>query len=1413
MDEVHKYLYQIDAQTLAGFKKTTENLEHFTQQLIKTGETAPSLKNKLQEAVTGIATNLAGKSPQIAKHFEKLRLELQTLIKDFPSAPTTTKKRLEQYRRVVIDEVDKLLTELRTKQMKAGMYTREMYRYPTKGISYTLGKREPIQYTHLLTQKLNPAFIEYRKNIDKTIAIKKQLNKIFDLTNRSMALTSRSAGKVGESFDEATKKSADFYARTAVGIMILYRLQGALSGVIKLYEDYEKSLAVIRSLTGMTADETIALGDDIIEMSRKVPATAEEMSKIYNDILQSIDLTKEEALDLVSIVVKLAKATGAEAERVTTVMTGILNAFKMSVDEAENLAGQLVMTWEVGVITLEEMEISMGKLAQAAKLAGSNEREMLAMLIGITREGGKAQTNATMLGRTLVDISAPKNIDKLRKIGITLAGTSDVLGMLTQISKAFQDEERKRVILTILGNKLTRQGITLLVNELPRILKEYNRLAEAQGVLGEKFATSTDTMLDKSVVLGNILRATFKNVGKDIVGVKKAIGEVIIFLDKLFEPLRAAHPLLAGLSGLVRSLLTFFGLLAGAGIALGVTFRLLNIEIYRGSGAFTGLIIALVKAAGALWNETWAVLANTKAKQGMTAANLELAASQAGVTTRTVAMAGAISKSTVWLAVAYAGYVAVSSIIGTMNKNRAEEIKKLDDAIARYHRIREEIAMLNDTNKTYMETEDNAEAIKERLKKQIIDLMTKYPDLAEEVGLTIDKNLELILANEGVLTSVEGLQEVIDEFSTLSLRKELDKLIQKSIQTSGTVAGTSMWVQYWRELTSGQIPGTFGYVSREEPFDWDKWVEEKLQKLRNETVRQMRKIMAEAALSSGEVGPGDVTEEGKGAGEEETPIEKTLGKIIQLLEEYREERALISEQMREGTLSEIEAQKEYYRTTKKALEDLIKYRSKLHRLGVTETEELSKQIEMFKEFVRLGKARVDVAEFYNKIEIGLFRKVTTAKGIVSGYTGSDMQELALRLSEAGLPLQEFIPALEDTHKILIEAAKATETYTKQLELKLLNERKLYYDMLAKVDATVLESQTYKDLINDITSATRDIKEWRKEFDMVSREFKETTLPEAMGLFKGPAGEVVKTDITIQRMKDIWATYYQKYMNMSLEDIAEKDYTKLLLESKHPEDIVEKLNEFIEEFLLLLLHRTDAELAETLDKISIKYEKRKLARGGRPSWTLAEPYEKMRTLREEAAKAYEEMEAQRGKPGFEEAKMAWQRAENKVKEETMNLHRAFQKAYIEMIQDLGENIASGDIHAAIFSAIQTFGNVLVEAVQESVLQSGAGIWAATGWSALISTAFGFLTKAFKKSTYKGRDIVDVYVVNMAELFKMFTLATSRYFFPPQSSYAGSTINQANTFNISGESAGLVKQVQRAVTEKSFYYGLRRGMRGG
>jgi TP901 family phage tail tape measure protein len=395
--------------------------------------------------------------------------------------------------------------------------------------------------------------------------------------------------------------------------------------------DYERELANLKALTGVTGQEFEEFKQIITSVATETKMSSVEVAKAFTVVANAMPELLQSADGLgkvTSASILLGKAARMELAPAADAVTTILNQFGKGANDAAKLVDLMAAGSKYGSAEIEDLALSMKEFAAQARLANVSMTESVAIteLVSKFRKGTQAgvELRNVLLYIDTLKGQDPKALKDLSRLGVNMslvADKSKPLGVrLIELSKISNDAA---AIFHVFGKENSAMAANVLQNaaKLQPLIEKINEAGVAQAMAAENtntLYTAVQQMAGKWVTL----LTSSENMGMGLA----IVGDTIRFVTNNMETLlNIAVPLLGAwmsykaIMGAVRVATIGYNIVTG--LAAGFTSNL-SIALMENTVAAKAETIAIRLRTAATWLATEATLAFQIALGGLVVGGL-----------------------------------------------------------------------------------------------------------------------------------------------------------------------------------------------------------------------------------------------------------------------------------------------------------------------------------------------------------------------------------------------------------------------------------------------------------------------------------------------------------------------------------------------------------------------------------------------------------------------------------------------------------------------------------------------------------------------------------------------------------------------------------------------------------------------
>lgn len=251
--------------------------------------------------------------------------------------------------------------------------------------------------------------------------------------------------KTGESATNATKKASVFgdvlkaQLTSIIAVNFGAVLKAQFLEAVQGFRDFETGIIDTAKTANLTAKEMEDLGDEIVKLTRTIPATTKELLEISTAAGQ-LGITGVKNLSKFSeVIAKLGRVSNLEGGEAATVLTRILTVTKEGSEGIETFANVIVSLGNSFAATESEIAFMTNEVVRATSQFGVSSAEAAALGATLRSFGVRAEEAGGVLTRSFIAINA-----SIKEGGSKLERLKEITGLSgEEIKKQFGENASK----------------------------------------------------------------------------------------------------------------------------------------------------------------------------------------------------------------------------------------------------------------------------------------------------------------------------------------------------------------------------------------------------------------------------------------------------------------------------------------------------------------------------------------------------------------------------------------------------------------------------------------------------------------------------------------------------------------------------------------------------------------------------------------------------------------------------------------------------------------------------------------------------------------------------------------------------------------------------------------------------------
>ncbi|MGW3651076.1 phage tail tape measure protein [Streptomyces sp. NPDC000878] len=329
----------------------------------------------------------------------------------------------------------------------------------------------------------------------------------------------------------AAARNAQAASLAQNGLLIGAALGVGVAQAIQL----ERAMANVMTISQqINSDNVSAFTDQIVELSTRLPQTAEQLADgLYQVVSTGFD--GSEAMQILEVAARGASAGLTTTETSARALLGVMKAYGLEASQANDVMDVMFQTVNLGVISYEELAQQLGDVVPMAAAAGVEFDDMSAALAAITLSGIPAAEAVTALNMLLTRVMKPTQDlrQAVKDLGYESAASAveqDGLYVVVNKLNGAAGNTAEGIANMWKDIRATRAALALAAAGGQNYADTYadiaNEVARAEATQ-KAYAIQTDTVSGQWAIFANQARALGIDIGRALLPALKAIGTVL----------------------------------------------------------------------------------------------------------------------------------------------------------------------------------------------------------------------------------------------------------------------------------------------------------------------------------------------------------------------------------------------------------------------------------------------------------------------------------------------------------------------------------------------------------------------------------------------------------------------------------------------------------------------------------------------------------------------------------------------------------------------------------------------------------------------------------------------------------------------------------------------------------------------
>lgn len=357
--------------------------------------------------------------------------------------------------------------------------------------------------------------------------------------------------------EDARQRNLDKREEYKSGIMGTVALGATIAAPVKAAIDFESTMADVKKVVDFdTPDGFKKMGQDIINMSKVLPMTANDIGKIVAAGGQS-GIAAKDLMTFAESAIKMGVAFDITADQAGQAMAEMRSAFKMNQQQVVVLADKINYLGNNTAASAKDIMEIVQRIGPLGEVAGTASGEIAALGATLRGMGVQNEIAATGIKNLMLSLTAGKAATKSQREAFARLGYSStavaksmqldskktMLVILKQVAKLRKHEQS--AVLTQLFGKEVVGSIAPLLTNIKELEKNFDAVADKMkyaGSMEKEYQARAATTANELVIFRNQITALGITIGSVLLPAFNSVLKTVSpWIGKVTE-LAQAHP-------------------------------------------------------------------------------------------------------------------------------------------------------------------------------------------------------------------------------------------------------------------------------------------------------------------------------------------------------------------------------------------------------------------------------------------------------------------------------------------------------------------------------------------------------------------------------------------------------------------------------------------------------------------------------------------------------------------------------------------------------------------------------------------------------------------------------------------------------------------------------------------------------
>ncbi len=400
--------------------------------------------------------------------------------------------------------------------------------------------------------------IDYQAEIDKLTASYETLKSSGTLSATELESAHRRLTEQVSAYRREVDGSNNAISQMKKGLPAFVATTAAFGKMTKDAIDFETAMSGVSKVLGESDEVVKKLGKDLVDLSKTMPTTADELAKIAESGAQ-MGLAADELLKYTENIAKIGVAFNISADQSGKAVADLMNIFDIGIDGAIELADAINHLSNNSAADAESIINVLTRIGGAGKNFGLVQEELAALSASFLSLGMTPEVAGTAINGFLTTLATAESKGgsfdlALQKIGLSSVELAQqirespqeaLLDLLNTLNEAGEEGENVSLILTDLFGVGHQSKIALMANSVESLATAFDLVGDKgayAGSVNAEAAAQAKTTANQLNMMKNSLTAISIELGEHLLPLMIELSKGVSNIAQKFADFAEVHP-------------------------------------------------------------------------------------------------------------------------------------------------------------------------------------------------------------------------------------------------------------------------------------------------------------------------------------------------------------------------------------------------------------------------------------------------------------------------------------------------------------------------------------------------------------------------------------------------------------------------------------------------------------------------------------------------------------------------------------------------------------------------------------------------------------------------------------------------------------------------------------------------------